>query len=282
SPAPPGSNRSRPTSRRSTGPSTPTTSPRSTGSRRRSGPSPGLLRNPTSPRKRRGEVETYPSNRCPLLPLPAPSRGEGRGEGKGLLSRKPLTRIASQSDFSPQGRGEVEVYASNRCPLLPLPAPSRGEGRGEGKGLLSRKPLTRIASQSDFSPQGRGEGEVYASNRCPLLPLPAPSRGEGRGEGPPISQARSESWSERHRYCPTHHCSRTEARGILDRSNDDLGLGRWPIRCAGRRPLRRRPAFRGKRNRKCSSRSAAAGQICVRRSVGCEGDSREWFRLPSD
>src|SRR6185437_5130463 len=231
SPAPPGSNRSRPTSRRSTGPSTPTTSPRSTGSRRRSGPSPGLLRNPTSPRKR---------------------------------------------------RGEVEVYASNRCPLLPLPAPSRGEGRGEGKGLLSRKPLTRIASQSDFSPQGRGEVEVYASNRCPLLPLPAPSRGEGRGEGPPISQARSESWSERHRYCPTHHCSRTEARGILDRSNDDLGLGRWPIRCAGRRPLRRRPAFRGKRNRKCSSRSAAAGQICVRRSVGCEGDSREWFRLPSD
>ena len=52
---------------------------------------------------------------CSLAPL---LRGDGWGEGwlrkfdASECAETPLTRIASQSDLSPQGRGEVEHYRS--------------------------------------------------------------------------------------------------------------------------------------------------------------------------
>src|SRR6185437_5887987 len=62
---------------------------------------------------RRGEVETYPSNRCPLLPLPAPPPPPPRGGGGGGRGR--VCQLASPSPgllrnpTSPRKRrGEVQ------------------------------------------------------------------------------------------------------------------------------------------------------------------------------
>jgi DNA helicase-2/ATP-dependent DNA helicase PcrA len=87
--------------------------------------------------------EPQPSSKekeAPAAPSPSPRRGEGRGEGvpEPSIDPTPLTRIASRSDLSPPGRGEVlaglddEQRAAAQIvdgPLMILAGPGSGKTR---------------------------------------------------------------------------------------------------------------------------------------------------------